>query len=173
MQLNERIQNASLMVRSFTIYKFLTMLSTPFTSLDAYKRGYIDSQGNFIKKLDDVLNKASIDPLEVLIIKLKKLLSKVPEPGIRSALNNNLAILDLFLNEMYEYGIQPHESLYLLELHNLENNGESLLDILVEDMSVGAGGIAGVGVPAAEPQNVVVPKKKKKFSILRRSDLQI
>jgi len=159
MQLNEKFQNASLMVRSFTIYKFLTLLSTPFTSMDAYKKGYIDSQGNFIKKLDDVLDKARIDPLDVLIIKLKKLLAKVPEPGIRSALNNNLAILDLFLNEMYQYGVLPHESLYLLELHNLQNYETSLLDYLVEDMSVGGGGIAGVGVSSSNPQDVVVPRR--------------
>lgn len=159
MQLNEKFQNASLMVRSFTIYKFLTMLSTPFTSMDAYKKGFIDSQGNFIKKLDDVLDKARIDPLDVLIIKLKKLLAKVPEPGIRSSLNNNLAILDLFLNEMYQYGVLPHESLYLLELHNLQNYETSLLDCLVEDMSAGGGGIAGVGVSASNPQDVVVPRR--------------
>ena len=168
--LNESISNSSLLVRSFTIYKFLTMLSTPFTSLDAYRKGYIDYSGNFKEDLDQLMKSGKIDPLEVLIIKLKKFLLMVPNPAVRSKLNNQLSILDLFLSEMYEYDVQPHESLYILEKHCL-NEGFSLLDYLVEDVTVGGGDVAGLTITdIVGPKQENLPIKKKKM--FRRKPLE-
>ena len=79
----------------------------------------------------------------------------IPNPGIRSKLNNQLSILDLFLNEMYSYEIEPHESLYLLETHCLKE-GFSILDFLVEDMTVGSGDIPGLLIT-----DLVGPKQKE------------
>ena len=72
--INESVSSAGLLVKSFTIYKFLSMLATPFTSLDAFQKGFIDTKGNFKQDLDLLLKSNKIDPLEVIIIKLKKIL---------------------------------------------------------------------------------------------------
>jgi hypothetical protein len=72
----------------------------------------------------------------------------------------------MFLNEMYRYNILPHESLYLLESHCLEK-GFSVIDTLIEDMSVGAGGIPGLSIT-----DIVGPKKRRKKSpMFRRNEL--
>ena len=153
--LNEGIADAGLLVRSFTVYKFLTLLATPFTSLDAFKQGFIDSRGNFKEDADTLLKQRKIDPLDMLIIKLKKFLSMVPDPNVRAKLNNQVSILDLFLSEMYNYDIEPHESLYLLETHCLKE-GFSILDFLVEDMTVGSGDVAGLLIT-----DIIGPKQKE------------
>jgi len=153
--LNEAMSDAGLMVRSFTVYKFLTLLSTPFTSLDAFKQGFIDSRGNFKDDANTLLRQRQIDPLDMLIIKLKKFLSMVPDPNVKAKLNNQLSILDLFLSEMYNYEIEPHESLYLLETHCLKE-GFSLIDFLVEDMTVGSGDIPGLLIT-----DIIGPKQKE------------
>jgi len=79
----------------------------------------------------------------------------VPNPGVKASLNNQLAILDLFLNEMHKYKIEPHESLYLLETHCLKE-GFSLIDFLVEDMTVGGGDVAGLLIT-----DIIGPKQKE------------
>ena len=153
--LNEGIADAGLLVRSFTVYKFLTLLATPFTSLDAFKQGFIDSRGNFKQDADTLLKQRKIDPLDMLIIKLKKFLSMVPDPNVRAKLNNQVSILDLFLSEMYNYDVEPHESLYLLETHCIKE-GFSILDFLVEDMTVGSGDVAGLLIT-----DIIGPKQKE------------
>jgi hypothetical protein len=153
--INESVSNSSLFVRTFTIYKFLSLLAAPYTSLDAFRMGYIDNRGNFKQPLNKLLSSGQLDALDVIIIRLKKLLEMIPNPGIRSKLNNQLSILDLFLNEMYSYEIEPHESLYLLETHCLKK-GFSILDFLVEDMTVGSGDIPGLLIT-----DLVGPKQKE------------
>jgi hypothetical protein len=91
----------------------------------------------------------------------------IPDPYTKSKLNNQLGILDLFLNEMYRYDVQPHESLYLLETHCLKE-GFSLLDFLVEDMTVGGGDVAGLLItdiigPTQEKLKDPYREKKKLF----------
>jgi len=168
--LNESTSSSGFLVKSFTVYKFLSMLATPFSSMDAFRQGYIDSRGEFKQDIDFLLRSGKIDPLEVLIIKLKKMLNTVPDPGVRSRLNNQLTILDLFLSEMYKYEVEPHESLYLLETHCLKD-GFSLLDYLIEDMSVGGGDVAGLLITdIVGPKQENLPIKKKK--LFRRKPLE-
>jgi len=171
--INESVSSAGLLVRSFTIYKFLTLLAAPYTSMDAFQKGYIDMRGNFKQNLDLLLRANKIDPLEVIIIKLKKFLSMVPNPGVRGSLNNQLAILDLFLSEMYKYEVNPHESLYLLETHCLKE-GFSLIDFLVEDMTVGSGDIPGLlitDIIGPNQKELEDPYREKK-KLLKRKPLE-
>jgi len=164
--INESISSSGLMVRSFTVYKFLTLLSSPFSTFDAFRKGIIDARGNYIKDMDEAFRNGSLDPLEVIIIKLKKIIATSSDPGLKSSLSNNLATFDMFLNEMYRYNILPHESLYLLESHCLKK-GFSVIDTLIEDMSVGAGGIPGLSIT-----DIVGPKKRRKKSpMFRRNEL--
>jgi hypothetical protein len=171
--INESISSSGLLVKSFTIYKFLTLLAAPITSFDAFQKGFIDNRRNFKQNLDLLLRGNKIDPLEVIIIKLKKFLSTVPNPGLKSSLNNQLLILDLFLSEMYKYDVQPHESLYLLETHCLKE-GFSLLDFLVEDMTVGSGDIPGLLITdliGPKQEELKDPYREKK-RLLRRKSLE-
>ncbi len=163
--MNESISSSGLMVKSFTVYKFLTLLSSPFSSFDAFRKGIIDGRGNYVKDMDEAFRNGSLDPLEVIIIKLKKIIATSSDPGLKSSLSNNLATFDLFLNEMYQYNVLPHESLYLLETHCLKK-GFSLIDTLLEDMTVGGGGIPGLSIT-----DIVGPKRRKKSKILRRNEL--
>jgi len=163
--MNESISNSGLMVKSFTVYKFLTLLSSPFSSFDAFRKGIIDTRGNYVKDIDEAFRSGSLDPLEVIIIKLKKIIATSSDPGLKSSLSNNLATFDLFLNEMYQYNVLPHESLYLLETHCLKK-GFSLINALLEDTTVGGGGIPGLSIT-----DIIGPKRRKKSKIFRRKEL--
>jgi hypothetical protein len=188
--IQEGIGASSTMVRSFTIYKFLSMLATPYTSFEAFKRGIIDKNGKFVKDQDPIFGtrknldllqtnnsafsrlikpsmqkNAEIDPLELLIIKLKNIIDTSSQPGLKTSLSNELSTFNYFLNEMYKYDVLPHESLYLLEDHCMKK-GFSVIDTLIEDMSVGAGGISGLSIT-----DIVGPKKRRKKSpMFRRNE---
>ena len=78
-------------IPSFYFYKFAEGISAPYTSFQAFKAGAIDQNGNLLKP------ESSIDPLEYLIIKLKKIFEELfvniiqwnCEPLHRKALTGN------------------------------------------------------------------------------------
>jgi len=192
--IQEGIGASSTMVRSFTIYKFLSMLAAPYTSFEAFRRGIIDRNGNFVRDQDPIFGtrknldllqtndsaysrlirpsvqkNAEIDPLELLIIKLKNIIDTSSQPGLKTSLSNELSTFNYFLNEMYRYNVLPHESLYLLEDHCMKK-GFSLIDSLLEDMTVGSGAVAGITI-----DDIIGPKKTpcdKKLILLRRKITQ-
>ena len=92
--INESISSSGLMVRSFTVYKFLTLLSSPFSSFDAFRKGIIDTRGNYVKDMEEAFRNGSLDPLEVIIIKLKKIIATSSDPGLKSSLRFILLLLD-------------------------------------------------------------------------------
>lgn len=79
-------------VDSLIVFRILKMLTTPFEKTQAYKFGFIDKNGNRIKKLPDPDNpnvtvennpvtkkeKNSLTPLHRLVFNLKKLIEKLP-----------------------------------------------------------------------------------------------
>lgn len=69
------------LVDLYIVYRILRKLTTPFDEWEAYKQGVIDAEGNIIKKPDDrntFDEKDSLTTLDVLILNLKKILSKLP-----------------------------------------------------------------------------------------------
>tara|TARA_R110000765_G_scaffold425998_1_gene540319 strand:+ start:2976 stop:3506 length:531 start_codon:yes stop_codon:yes gene_type:complete len=65
----------------FMVYQFLKRLATPFEKWDAYKAGVIDKQGNIIMNKRDrstLEQKKSFKIFDLMILKLKRLLGKVP-----------------------------------------------------------------------------------------------
>ena len=69
------------LVDLYIVYRILRKLTTPFDQWDAYKQGVIDAEGNVIKKPEDrttLDQKDSLTTLDVLILNLKKILSKLP-----------------------------------------------------------------------------------------------
>jgi len=155
----------SQIVTSFSIWEFLSELSKPFSQMDIYRAGIIDNQGKFLKQPQEYKTeneKRAGNSFYRLIVILKRALLTSSDPKIRYAMNNPMAAL----NALSE------------EVESLGGNGQTFIDSvypLIEEMSVGGGGIVGVGVPANKPEDVVVPqsavakhKKKVKAGIGRK-----
>lgn len=68
------------MLNYYMIYKFVRLLTSPFNKWDAFKTGVIDDKGNIITHDKDRTNqqKQSLTKFEVLVLNLKKILSKLP-----------------------------------------------------------------------------------------------
>tara|TARA_R110000868_G_scaffold367135_1_gene630101 strand:- start:356 stop:2080 length:1725 start_codon:yes stop_codon:yes gene_type:complete len=125
-------------IPSFYFYKFAQEISEPFTSLQAYQAGAIDEHGNILKA------ESSIDPLEYLVIKLKKIFAELPSGMTKAKLNNYLSTLQLFGEEVQQIGITEGEYMGLVEGHIALYVNQNLSYIeLCEDMS--GGGMASAG----------------------------
>jgi len=121
------------LINSFTLYKFITDVTSNYSELEPFQKKLIDGQGNFIG------DENKISPYFRLIINIKKLLDKIPNPDIKSRLKNVATAIPLFAEEIDRLG--GNSEIVLNEIKDyLINNG---LD-LTEEMSVGGGGIAGV-----------------------------
>lgn len=91
-------------VSSFTVYKFIKALTTPFTKTDAYRKGVIDGQGNYLK---DPIGQISV--FDRLVINIKVLLNKIPDPRVRAELNYLTTGIGLIAEDSSKYGADPYE----------------------------------------------------------------
>lgn len=136
----------SQIVTSFTIYEFLSELTKPFTQMDIYKAGIIDANGKFLKDPEDYKTQQEMragNAFYRLIVVLKRALRTSSDPTVRYAMTNPMAALTALSEEVYSMGGDDKEFL-------------NYMTPIVEEMSVGGGGIVGVGVPADKPEDVVV-----------------
>ena len=133
--------NSPQYIPSFYFYKFAQGVSEPYTSLQAYRGGAIDQNGNILKA------ESSIDPLEYLIIKLKKIFDELP-PGLTKAkLNNYMSTMQLFGEEVKQIGITDSEYIGLVESYIALHIDPSISYMeLCEDMAAG-----GMGTPGTSP----------------------
>lgn len=72
----------------FLIYQFLRRLVTPFKDWEAYKLGIIDERGNILipaKERTKAPQRAAFAKFDLLVLKLKKLLEKIPGGKTRIA----------------------------------------------------------------------------------------
>jgi len=140
-------------VTSFTIWEFLSELTKPFTQMDIYRVGIIDANGKFLKDPQDYKTQQEAragNAFYRLIVVLKRALRTSSDPMVRYAMTNPMAALRALSEEVETLG---GDSNYFLEY----------LTPIVEEMTVGGGGIVGVGVPADKPEDVVVtPQAAKK-----------
>ena len=101
------------------VYQLLRKLVTPFIQMPAYQMGIIDENGDFLKKVDTLTpeEKATVTPLDILVINLKRILGKFP--GGKSKLASFAA------------------ALYLIRAHNKvnESNIVDTLFTLEEDFN--------------------------------------
>lgn len=69
---------------AYTI-RFITLMATPFESMDAYKLGIIDKEGNRLRnaKLDNDAKRDAYTPFIRLAVNLKRLVANVPGGGTR------------------------------------------------------------------------------------------
>ena len=76
-----------MVVDLYLVYSFIRRLVTPFEKWDAFKTGVIDNKGNVLiaKRDRDIEQRKSFAVFDLMILKLKKLLSKVPGGSSRLA----------------------------------------------------------------------------------------
>ena len=107
MTLNEEQGDMTKVIGAFTVFKFIKLMSTPFTQMKAYRYGIIDSKGNFLKKSEDLEKNSErqwVDMFNRLIINLKKIIEKVPDPRLKAQINNISTAMILFKEESEKVG---------------------------------------------------------------------
>ena len=107
MILNEAMGDITKVVGAFTVYKFIKLMSTPFRQMDAYKYGIIDSKGKFLKKSEELTSskeRKSVDVFNRLIINLKKLIKKIPDPSLQAQLRTVATAMVLIKEESEKIG---------------------------------------------------------------------
>ena len=107
MILNEAQGDMTKVIGAFTVYKFIKLMATPFRQMDAYKFGIIDSKGKFLKKSEDLTSskeRKSVDVFNRLIINLKKLVKKIPDPALQAQLKNVATAMILIKEESEKIG---------------------------------------------------------------------
>lgn len=148
----------------FVVYQFIRRLATPFNKWDAYKKGVIDERGNIILKPNerDRQQKDSFKIFDVMILKLKRLLEKIP--GGKTRLASYAAALYL-VKEDWEHKTEEEvllenndQYLNYIRLYKLDHYKRALEEMPTN--AAGSGNIAGMGVNGAD--DVKVSKKKQK-----------
>ncbi|NBO31529.1 MAG: hypothetical protein EBV05_08015 [Cyanobacteria bacterium WB6_1B_304] len=128
----------SRIITSFTIYKFLDALTTPFTRTAAYSKGIIDAQGIQIKPDDQLTaqDKLVYTDFDRLVFSLRRLILMVPDPYVRKNMTNVMSVLNLISEECEQLGGDRE---YFQEMALREMEACRLL----EDMGSGAGNAMG------------------------------
>lgn len=152
----------------FMIYQFLKRLATPFERWEAYKTGVIDRDGKIItpKNKRDFKQKQSLKVFDVMILKLKRLIGKVPMG--KSKIASYAAALwlireydetkseDQILNENVDY---------MKYIHDIRNERFEKFRQFIEDAPTNATGAAVVGTGDT---GVSWMTKKKQRKLVRR-----
>jgi hypothetical protein len=161
-----------MIVDLYLVYQFIKRLTTPFKDWPAYKLGIIDEKGIQLKKRKNLMKVAERDAFgifDLMILKLKKLLAKLPGGQTRLATYAAALWLVKESSDIEEYGEELTEEViesklnhylnYITESYNVNNKFEMMLEDGVVN-SAGSGRIAGIGIgPDGEPG---VSKKAQK-----------
>jgi len=144
----EWIASSSSAVSLFLVYQFLKRLVTPFNQWPAYQVGIIDEKGNIILKAKDrhtLDQKRSFSKFDLLVLKFKKMLSKLP--GGNSKMASYAAALYLIKEDWKQVSEEDLESDEYSD--SMDEKFNSLLESLEEGdapaNNVGSGNIAGGG----------------------------
>ena len=167
----------------FMVYQFLKRLATPFDKWDAFKQDVIDKQGNIIlqKNKRSAKQKDSLKIFDVMILRLKRLLGKIPGGKTRIAsyaaalwlvkedwqnwseeklLSEGITDLDVdFLNYMREARNKKFQE-FITQISNEEAPANA----------TGGGNVAGLGVNG--PSDVKVSRNVK-HTIRRRKKRRV
>lgn len=167
-----------MIVDLFLVYSFIKRLATPFNEWPAFKLGIIDADGNLLKKKKDlktVEERAAFGVYDLMILKLKKLLAKVP--GGQSRIASYAAALWLIKEQeeiekngemMTENYIQSKFNQYMdYTTESIDVNQK--FEMMIEDgegggapvNSAGGGAIAGIGVGKDGEPGISKKRQKK------------
>ena len=161
----------------YFVYKFIKRLTTPFEDWPAYEHGIIDENGNILRKrrsLKLVKERESWTKLDVMVLKLKKLLEKIP--GGQTRIGTYAAALWLIKeNErLQSEGEFMTEEQIAEELMGYMSLTEEVMSAPPAN-SAGSGAIAGLGVgpdgePGLTPAQMRRYKKRSK-KMFRRKEI--
>jgi hypothetical protein len=156
----------------FMVYQFLKRLATPFEKWDAFKQDVIDKQGNIILKKNkrNANQKDSLKIFDVMILRLKRLLGKIP--GGKTRLASYAAALwlikedwqDRSEEQLLSEGITDLDVDFLEYMREARNKKfqEFITQISNEEApanATGGGNVAGLGVNG--PSDVKVSRNVK------------
>jgi hypothetical protein len=156
----------------FMVYQFLKRLATPFEKWDAFKEGVIDKEGNIILKKNkrNQNQKKSLKIFDVMILRLKRLLGKIP--GGKTRLASYAAALWLIKEDwqsrseeqLLSEGITDLDVDFLDYMREAKNKKfqEFIAQISNEEApanATGGGNVAGLGVNG--PSDVKVSRNVK------------
>ena len=156
----------------FMVYQFLKRLATPFEKWDAFKQDVIDKQGNIILKKNkrNANQKDSLKIFDVMILRLKRLLGKIP--GGKTRLASYAAALwlikedwqDRSEEQLLSEGITDLDVDFLEYMREARNKKfqEFITQISNEEApanAAGGGNVAGLGVNG--PSDVKVSRNVK------------
>ena len=162
-----------MIVDLFLVYQFIRRLATPFEKWPAFEQGIIDKDGNILKKRKDLRTVKERDAwgkFDVMILKLKRLLEKVPGGKTRIA---SFAAALWLLKENKNVDGETLTEEQLAESFGpymtfAEENSEKNLDELFEEVmgsapvnSAGSGAIAGIGVGKDGEPGLTKSQQKK------------
>lgn len=148
---NPGIGSSSGAVSLFMVYQFLKRLVTPFNQWPAYIAGIIDEKGTIITKAKDrhtLDQKRSFSKFDLLVLKIKRLMEKVP--GGKTKIASYAAALYLIKEDWKQYTIEEIESdeyVKRMELEIFELFGSLLSETEggIPANNIGSGRIAGGG----------------------------
>ena len=171
-QLNEGV------VDIFMVYQFLKRLATPFNKWDAFKEGVISAKGDILIKKNKRTQKQkkSFQIFDVMILKLKRLLGKIPggKTRIASYAASLWLIKEDWQNMPEEYLLTEGTQLdvdflsYMREARNKKFQ-EFIAQISNEEApanAAGGGNVAGLGVNG--PSDVKISRNVRKTMYKRK-----
>jgi hypothetical protein len=153
-----------MIVDLFLVFQFIKRLGTPFDEWPAFKLGIIDEKGNQLIKRADFTKREQKDAFgifDIMIMKLKRLLEKVP--GGASRIGSYAAALYLIkehneiesqVDMLTEEQLEEKLSYYTeyAKSMNMDSKFDSMVDEDAPANNAGGGNIAGIGVgPQGEP----------------------
>ena len=159
-----------MIVDLFMVYQFIKRLATPFNEWKAYQLGIIDERGNILKKRKDLTRVEERDAFgifDVMILKLKRLIEKIP--GGKTRIASYAAALYLvkegknFDENMSDELLEEQFMKYYTTLNEDALNNKFFEEIV----NTSAGGDVA-GLPPDEPpvfkraQGALIRRKKKK-----------
>jgi uncharacterized protein YbjQ (UPF0145 family) len=137
--INEAKSDFSKVIRAFTVYKFIKLLSSPFNQMDAFRYGVIDKNGKYLKDVDNLKGqeKKSVDAFHRMIIGMKKIINTHQNPTIRAKMKQLPTALMILQDEAEKVGANGMEVIteirtYLKEEYDIEVNDGYETDALNE-----------------------------------------
>lgn len=166
-----------MIVDLFLVYQFVRRLATPFEKWPAYEAGVIDKDGNILKSKKERNLKSEKDSFgifDLMILKLKKLLAKVPGGSSRLAsyaaalwlikewnhFSNESLLNENVSEDLLDESLDLFFSRYCYYIDLAEDVKEKMIEEPI--VNVGSGAIAGLGVgPQGEPG--LTPAQMKRY----------
>ena len=162
-------RNLGSYVTSFSLYKFLQDISKPITNLSAYKLGLVDSRGFQKKEPTTPAQKEAFSPYYQMIIMVKRVFDRVPDPRTSSQLKTLMGTIQLFGEEVRILGGDAQEVkngiINVLMEKGIDVQSEMLTEEFNEEIAniVSSGNIAGMGYGSKPPDNLKIqPRQNRK-----------